>query len=37
LHQTKEDIPKNGIVIEATAPIAHVVDEILRQSPPRRR
>jgi broad-specificity NMP kinase len=37
LHQTKEDIPKNGIVIDATAPIAHVVDEILRQSPPRRR
>jgi hypothetical protein len=30
LHQTKEDIPKNGIVIDATAPIAHVVDEILR-------
>lgn len=37
LHQTKEDIPKNGIVIDATAPIARVVDEILRQSPPRRR
>jgi hypothetical protein len=37
LHQTKEDIPKNGIVIDATAPIAHVVDEIVRQSPPRRR
>jgi broad-specificity NMP kinase len=37
LHQTKEDIPKNGIVIDATAPIAHVVDEILHQSPPRRR
>ncbi len=33
LHQTKEDIPKNGIVIDATAPIARVVDEILRQSP----
>lgn len=31
-HQTKEDIPKNGIVIDATAPIARVVDEILRQS-----
>jgi hypothetical protein len=32
LHRTKEDIPKNGIVIDATAPIARVVDEILRQS-----
>jgi gluconate kinase len=32
LHQTKEDVPRNGIVIDATAPIAHVVDEILRQS-----
>ena len=32
LHQTKEDIPKNGIVIDATAPIALVVDEILRHS-----
>ena len=32
LHQTKEDIPKIGISIDATAPIAHVVDEILRQS-----
>jgi hypothetical protein len=32
LHRTKEDIPKNGIVIDATAPIARVVDEIVRQS-----
>ena len=32
LHQTKEDIPKNGISIDATAPIAQVVDKILRQS-----
>ena len=32
LHQTKEDTPKNGILIDATAPIAHVVDEIIRQS-----
>jgi gluconate kinase len=32
LHQTREDIPKNGIVIDATAPVAHVVDEILRRS-----
>ncbi|WP_433288258.1 AAA family ATPase [Pseudonocardia sp. CA-142604] len=32
LHQMKEDVPTNGIVIDATAPIAHVVDEILRRS-----
>jgi len=32
LHQTKEDIPKNGISIDATAPVARVVDEIVRQS-----
>ena len=32
LHQTKEDVPKNGIIIDATAPLARVVDEILRQS-----
>jgi hypothetical protein len=32
LHQTKEDIPKNGILIDATAPIERVVDEIVRQS-----
>jgi len=32
LHQTREDVPKNGIVIDATPPIAHVVDEILRRS-----
>ena len=31
LHQTKEDIPKNGIIIDATAPIEHVVDDIIRQ------
>lgn len=30
LHQTKDNIPKNGIIIDATAPLAHVVDEILR-------
>ncbi len=29
LHQTKADLP-DGIVIDATAPLAHVVDEILR-------
>jgi hypothetical protein len=32
LHQTKEDTPKNGIIIDATAPLARVVDEILRRS-----
>jgi hypothetical protein len=32
-HQTKEDTPKNGIIIDVTAPLARVVDEILRQSP----
>lgn len=32
LHQTKEDVPKNGVMIDATAPIARVVDEIVRQS-----
>ena len=32
LYQTKEGIPKNGIIIDATAPLAHVVDEIIRQS-----
>jgi hypothetical protein len=30
LHRTREDTPKNGIPIDATAPIDHVVDEILR-------
>jgi hypothetical protein len=28
---TKEPIPTNGIAIDATAPIARVVDEILRR------
>ena len=32
LYQTKEDIPKDGIIIDATAPLSHVVDEILRLS-----
>jgi hypothetical protein len=32
LHRTKEDTPKNGILIDATAPLSHVVDEIVRQS-----
>lgn len=32
LHQTKEDIPKDGIFIDATKPLARVVDEITRQA-----
>jgi gluconate kinase len=32
LHRTKEDTPKNCIGIDATAPLAHVVDEILRHA-----
>ena len=32
LHQTKEDIPRNRISVDATAPIAHVVDEIVRKA-----
>ena len=32
LHQTREDIPKTGMIIDATAPLARVVDEILRLS-----
>jgi len=31
LHRTQEDIPRNGIVIDATAPLAHVVEEIVRR------
>ena len=31
LHATKEDIPKDGIVIDATAPLERVVDEILEK------
>jgi thymidylate kinase len=29
VHATKEDTPKNGVVIDATAPLERVVDEIL--------
>ena len=32
LHQTKEDIPKNGIIIDSTAPLKSVVDEILSKT-----
>ena len=31
-HATKEDIPKNAIIIDATAPISRVVDAILRNA-----
>lgn len=30
LHRTKEDIPKDGTVIDATKPLESVVDEIIR-------
>lgn len=29
LHATKEDIPRSGVIIDATQPIVRVVDEIL--------
>lgn len=29
LHKTKEDVPKDGVIIDATAPLERVVDEIL--------
>ena len=32
LHRTKEDIPRIGAVIDATPPLAVVVDEILRHA-----
>lgn len=32
LHRTKEDIPRTGVVIDATPPLADVVDEILRHA-----
>jgi len=32
LHRTKEDLPAGGIIIDATAPIAQVVDEIVRRA-----
>ena len=32
LHQTQEEVPKTGTVIDATGPIARVVDEIIRRS-----
>ncbi len=32
MYHTKEDIPKNGMIIDATPPLARVVDEIIRLS-----
>ena len=32
LYHTKAGLPQSGIVIDATAPLAHVVDAIVRQS-----
>jgi len=32
LHRTKEDIPRTAVVIDATPPLADVVDEILRHT-----
>jgi hypothetical protein len=32
LHRTKEDIPRTGVVIDATPPLAVVVDEILSRT-----
>ncbi len=31
LHATKEDVPNGGVIIDATAPIERVVDEILEK------
>ena len=31
LHATKEGVPKNGIIIDSTAPLEQVVDEILEK------
>jgi len=32
LHETREDVPRGGVVIDATRPIEVVVDEILRRA-----
>ena len=32
LHRTREDIPRTGVVIDATPPLAAVVDDILRHA-----
>ena len=31
-HEGKEDVPRNGVAIDATAPIEQVVDQILRRA-----
>jgi len=36
LHETREDLPVGGVVIDATVPVAKVVDEILRLTAPGR-
>jgi thymidylate kinase len=36
LHRTKDDVPKDAVIIDATAPLSQVVDEILRRSVPAR-
>ncbi len=33
LHRTEEDVPQNGILIDATAPLTDVVNAIVRRSP----
>jgi thymidylate kinase len=32
LHRTQQDVPHNGVAIDATAPLAQVVDEIVARS-----
>jgi hypothetical protein len=32
MYHTQAALPQNGTIIDATAPLAHVVDEILRHS-----
>lgn len=32
LHRTQEDVPGDAILIDATAPLEHVVDDILRRT-----
>jgi hypothetical protein len=32
LHQTREDIPRDGMAIDATRPLTRVVDEIIRRA-----
>lgn len=32
LHSTREDVPRTGVVVDATRPLPEVVDEILRRA-----